>query len=59
MPIFDAMFDNAVWWMLQFRYLPYRIMGNTDYEKFVKQFTLNGIKGVAETTSIKQLAEHK
>ena len=59
MPILDAMFDNAVWWMLQCRYLPYRIMGNTDYEKFVKQFTLNGIKGVAEPASIKLPAEHK
>jgi hypothetical protein len=42
-PVLDWWIDQWVWFGLQIYFAPYRIMGDSDIEKFMLQFTLNGI----------------
>ena len=41
----DAMFDSWMWIMIKLMYAPFSVLGRgDDVEKFVQQFSLNGIK---------------
>ena len=43
-PVADWWVDQWVWVVLQMYFAPYRIMGNSEIEEFMQQFTLNGIR---------------
>lgn len=41
----DEMFDSWMWIMIKMMYAPYSVIGRgEEVEKFVRQFSLNGIK---------------
>jgi hypothetical protein len=43
-PVADWWIDQWVWVTLQMYFAPYRMMGNSELEQFMQQFTLNGIR---------------
>ena len=42
-PVLDWCIDQWVWLGLQLYFAPYRMIGDSELEQFIRHFTLNGI----------------